>query len=134
MDASANADFLRLFSERQDPRRDNRRYLLCDILLLAVSAVLCGCEGWQDIEDWTQDAFEFLQPLVQQPQHGTPSADTFRRVFARLCPDGFERCLAAWAQSLHKSSGGKRIVLSGKALRRSFQQAWSKTPIHRVSA
>ena len=134
MDASAIADFLRLFSELQDPRSDNRRYLLCDILLLAVSAVMCGCEGWQDIEDWTEDAFEFLQPLMLQPQHGTPSADTFRRVFARLCPDGFERCFSAWAQSLHQSSGGKLIAIDGKALRRSFERAWSKTPIHMVSA
>jgi predicted transposase YbfD/YdcC len=134
MDASAIADFLRLFSGLQDPRRDNRRYLLSDILLLAVSAVMCGCEGWQDIEDWTEDAFEFLKPLMQQPQHGTPSADTFRRVFARLSPDGFERCFSAWAQSLHQSSGGKLIAIDGKALRRSFQQAWSKTPIHMVSA
>ena len=66
MDASASADFLRLFTELQDPRRENRRSLLSDILLLAVSAVLCGCEGWQDIEDWTEDAFEFLQPLMLQ--------------------------------------------------------------------
>ena len=63
MDASAIGDFLRLFGDLQDPRQKNRRYLLCDILLLAVSAVLCGCEGWQDIADRTDDAFEFLKPL-----------------------------------------------------------------------
>jgi len=100
MDASAIGDFLRIFSELSDPRRDNRRYLLCDIILLAVSAVMCGCEGWQDIEDWTEDAFPFLRALMQQPQHGTPSADTFRRVFV-LC--GLDRQRAAgWRNEAHR--------------------------------
>ena len=73
MDASAHADFLRLFSELQDSRRESRRYLLSDILLLAVSAVLCGCEGWQDIEDWTEDAHPQGQRLRfgQRPDPGT---------------------------------------------------------------
>lgn len=133
MDAPATGDFLRLFADLPDPRRHNRRYLLCDILLLAVSAVMCGCEGWQDIEDWTEDAFEFLKPLMQQSQHGTPSADTFRRVFARLSPDGFERCFAAWTASL-RQTGDTFIAIDGKALRRSFEQSWSKSPIHLVSA
>lgn len=134
MDASATGDFVRLFSELPDPRRSNRRYLLGDILLLAVSAIMCGCDTWQDIEDWTADAFEFLSPLMQKPEHGTPSADTFRRVFTRLCPDGFERCFIAWTAALHQSSGGKLIGIDGKTLRQSFQHAWDKTPVHMVSA
>jgi predicted transposase YbfD/YdcC len=134
MDASAIGDFLRLFQQLPDPRSSNRRYLLSDILLLAVSAVMCGCEGWQDIADWTEDAFPFLRPLMLQPQHGTPSADTFRRVFSRLCPQAFERCFTAWTKSIQQSSGTKLIAIDGKSLRRSFQHAWSKTPIHMVSA
>lgn len=134
MDASATGDFLRFFGELQDPRGSNRRYLLCDVLLLAVSAVMCGCEGWQDIEDWTEDAFPFLEPLMLKPEHGTPSADTFRRVFAVLSPEHFERCFAAWTCTLEQSSEGKLIAIDGKALRRSFEHSWSKTPIHMVSA
>jgi predicted transposase YbfD/YdcC len=134
MDASAMGDFLRCFGELPDPRRANRRFLLSDILLLAVSAVMCGCEGWQDIEDWTADALEYLRPLMLKPEHGTPSADTFRRVFARLNPEAFEGCMAAWTREVHENSGGQVIAVDGKALRRSFAHAWSKTPIHMVSA
>ncbi len=87
MDAQVTGEVLRVFGDLEDPRRANRRYLPCDIILLAVAAVMCGCEGWQDIEDWTAAMFEHLEPLLVQPRHGTPSADTFRRVFARLSPE-----------------------------------------------
>ena len=134
MDAQVTGEFLRLFGELEDPRRANRRYLLCDIILLAVSAVMCGNEGWEDIAEWTEGMFEHLEPLLVQPQHGTPSADTFRRVLARLSPEGFERCFVAWTQALRQSSQGQFIALDGKALRGSFAQGWKRTPIHMVSA
>jgi predicted transposase YbfD/YdcC len=134
MDAQVTGDLLRVFGELPDPRRHNRRYLLCDIIFLAVAAVMCGCEGWQDIADWTADAFVFLKPLMVQSQHGTPSADTFRRVFARLAPESFERCFVTWTESLEHSSQGRLIAIDGKALRRSFQHSWDKSLIHMVSA
>jgi predicted transposase YbfD/YdcC len=134
MEAPVPGEILRLFGQLHDPRRENRRYLLCDLLLLAVSAVLCGCEGWQDIEEWTAEAFEFLRPLLVKPEHGTPSADTFRRVFARLSPEGFERCFVSWTQALGQSSGGRLIAIDGKSLKRSFAHGWDKTPLHLVEA
>lgn len=134
MDAQVTGEFLRVFGELEDPRQANRRYLLCDIILLAVSAVLCGNEGWEDIAEWAEGMFEHLEPLLVQPQHGTPSADTFRRVFARLSPEGFERCFVAWTKALQASSQGQFIALDGKALRGSFAQGWKRTPIHMVSA
>jgi len=134
MDAQVTGEFLRVFGELEDPRRENRRYLLCDIILLAVAAVMCGNEGWEDIAEWTDGMFEHLEPLMVQPQHGTPSADTFRRVFARLSPEGFERCFVAWTKALRHSSQGQFIALDGKALRGSFADGWKRTPIHMVSA
>jgi hypothetical protein len=106
MDAQVTGEFLRVFGDLEDPRRANRRYLLCDMILLAVAAVMCGNEGWEDIAEWAEGLFEHLEPLMIQPQHGTPSADTFRRVFARLSPEGFERCFVAWTQALRPSTRG----------------------------
>jgi predicted transposase YbfD/YdcC len=134
MDAPVTKEILRVFGELQDPRGTNRHYLLCDLIIMAIAAVMCGCEGWQDIEDWTAGALEFLAPLLIKPEDGTPSADTFRRVFARLSPTGFESCFQAWTKSLQHSTGGQFIALDGKALRRSFERGWEKTPIHLVSA
>ncbi len=134
MDAQVTGEFLRVFDELEDPRRANRRYLLCDLILLAIAAVMCGNEGWEDIAEWAEGLFEHLEPLMVQPQHGTPSADTFRRVFARLSPEGFERCFVAWTQALRPSSQGQFLALDGKALRGSFAEGWNRTPIHLVSA
>ncbi len=134
MDAQVPGEFLRLFGSLEDPRGANRRYLLCDLIFLAIAGVMCGCEGWQDLEDWTADAFPFLAPLMVRPQHGTPSADTFRRVLARLCPETFECCFVAWTQKLQPSSQGQFIALDGKTLRRSGSPRWDQTPLHLVSA
>ena len=38
MDAQVTGEFLRLFGDLEDPRQANRRYLLCDIILLAVAS------------------------------------------------------------------------------------------------
>jgi len=134
MDAQVTGEFLRVFGDLEDPRRANRRYLLCDIILLAVAAVMCGNEGWEEIAEWTDGLFDRLAPLLVKPQHGAPSADTFRRVFARLSPEGFERCFVAWTRALRQSSQGQFIALDGKALRGSFADGWKTTPIHMVSA
>jgi predicted transposase YbfD/YdcC len=56
------------------------------------------------------------------------------RVFAALDPEAFERCFEKWVQALADPSGGKIIAVDGKTLRRSFEHAWNKTGVHRVSA
>ena len=55
-------------------------------------------------------------------------------MFARLSPEGFERCFVAWTQALRPSSQGQFLALDGKALRGSFVDGWKRTPIHMVSA
>lgn len=134
MEAPITGEFLRIFGPLEDPRAANRRYLLCDVIFLAIAGVMCGCEGWQDLEDWTADAFPFLSPLMVEPRHGTPSADTFRRVFACLSPEAFEACFVAWTRQLAPSSRHQFIALDGKTFRRSGEPRWDQTPLHLVSA
>ena len=38
------------FASLTDPRCANARHQLLDILVIALCAVLCGAEGWEDIE------------------------------------------------------------------------------------
>ena len=38
------------FSGLEDPRGENRRHLLGDIVFIACCAVICGAESWDDIE------------------------------------------------------------------------------------
>jgi predicted transposase YbfD/YdcC len=133
MDAQATEGLLRFFRGLHDPRADNARHRLSDILSIAILAVLCGAESWSAVEGWGWGNIEWLSTFLELP-HGIPSHDTFDRVFGLLDPLGFEKCFMAWTTALVKNSLGLFIAVDGKTLRRSFKHAWSKTPVHLVSA
>ena len=133
MDGEATEGLLRFFRSIQDPRAANARHMLSDVLSVAILAVLCGAEGWAAVEAWGRGNIEWLGEFLELP-HGIPSHDTFDRVFGLLDPPGFEACFTAWAASLVKNAGGLFIAVDGKTLRRSWKRAWSKTPVHLVSA
>ena len=133
MDAQAPNALLRFFKAIQDPRAHNARHLLSDVLAISILAVLCGAEGWIAVEAWAYGNIEWLQSILELP-HGIPSHDTFDRVFAMLDPLAFEKCFMAWTSALIKTCKGLFIAVDGKTLRRSFKRAWSKTPVHLVSA
>jgi predicted transposase YbfD/YdcC len=133
MDARATEALLRFFRGIADPRAANARHPLSDILGIAILAVLCGAEGWEMVEAWGRGNLDWLATFLELP-HGIPSHDTFDRVFAMLDPLAFERCFNDWAATLVGNSAGLFVAVDGKALRRSWKHAWSKTPAHLVSA
>lgn len=48
-----NGTFLKHFNSITDPRTERcKKHEIIDILLLAISAVLSGAKGWEDIEDF----------------------------------------------------------------------------------
>ena len=38
------------FSGLEEPRCDNRRHLLLDIIVIAICAAICGANSWTDVE------------------------------------------------------------------------------------
>lgn len=38
------------FAEVEDPREDNRRHLLLDIIVIAICAAICAADTWTDVE------------------------------------------------------------------------------------
>jgi len=133
MDARATTGLLRHFQIVSDGRRDNVSHSLANILSIAIMAVLCGVEGWAGVETWALAHVDWLKTFLDLP-HGIPSHDTFGRVFARLDPLKFEQCFQAWTKQLSQSSNGLFVPVDGKTLRRSWKRAWSRTPVHLVSA
>jgi len=95
--------------------------------------VLCGAEGWEDIEAYGQAQAEWFKEVLDVP-HGIPSHDTFRRVLARLDPDEFTHCFLTWPHALSERSAGEIVAIDGTTLRHSFDRAASKAAIHMVSA
>lgn len=50
------------FAAVRDPRRDHlKRFLLSDILVLAVAGMLAGCEDWVDMEDFGEQRAEWFK-------------------------------------------------------------------------
>jgi predicted transposase YbfD/YdcC len=134
MDTQATVKIPCALEQIPDPRRDNSRHKLIDILTIAVFAVICGADGWAAVAEYGRAKQTWLGTFLELPR-GIPSHDTFGDVFAKLQPDAFERCFMQWMKTLVQLSGGKLVAIDGKSLRRSFEQGWDKSGMaHIVSA
>lgn len=138
MDAQPTSLLSRMFDDIDesvdDPRADNARHYLCDILILAFLGVMGGADDYPGIIDFARDRHDWLQTFLRIP-HGIPSVSTFRRVFAVLKPSVLTGLLQRWSGELAGTLAGKQIVLDGKTLRRSFEHGWNKdSALHVVTA
>lgn len=122
------------FAELDDPRMDRtKRHELVDIVVMAVLAVICGADGWDDIVDFAAVRESWLRTFLELP-NGIPSADTFRRVFGALDPREFGRCFASFVTELAGNLAGKLVCIDGKTMRRTFAKERGEGPLHMVSA
>jgi predicted transposase YbfD/YdcC len=105
------------FRQLKDPRRRHRRkHVLIDIVVIAICAVICGCNDWQQVATFGRERYEWLKRFLELP-NGIPSHDTFERVFDRLDPAAFQVCFRAWMQSLSAALGLEQVAIDGKTLR-----------------
>jgi predicted transposase YbfD/YdcC len=135
MEATSKTDLARIFEELPDPREPHLiRHPLASIMAIAIMAVICGCESWQEIALWGRYQEEWLKTFLDLPNR-IPSHDTFGRLFSRLNPDAFERWFMRWMQGVVDSSQGRLVAIDGKSIRRSFRRGWDKSGMaHLVSA
>jgi len=104
--------------EVPDPRVDRTRdHKLIDILVIGVCCVICGGEGFTDMETFGKAQRAWLGGFLKLPG-GIPSHDTFNRVFSAIDPSVFMDCFIRWTQTLRTHLGGEVVALDGKALRR----------------
>src|SRR5258708_23773990 len=122
-----------IFESIEDPRVERtKRPPLLDIILIAILGVLCGAEGWVDIETFGKTKEAWLNTFLELP-NGIPSHDTFGRVFARIDPKQFEECFLTWVRGVTGKITGV-VAIDGKTLRRSHDAANGKKALHMVSA
>jgi predicted transposase YbfD/YdcC len=125
------------FGDLVDPRTGNaQRHDLLEILLIALSATLCGAETCVDMALFGHAKERFLRRFLRL-DGGVPSHDTFSRIFRLLDPAAFEtsfgRFVAAFAGQIAGARGGV-VAIDGKTARRSFDRQDGRRPLHMVSA
>jgi len=102
--------------EISDPRVERtKRHLLVDILVIAICAVICGAESWEEIAEFGRAKREWFSRFLELP-HGIASHDTFRRVFLLLKAEEFERTFLEWVKAAVKLSQGAVVNIDGKEL------------------
>lgn len=122
------------FSNLTDPRIERtKRHKLLDIVGLSICGVICGADGWTEIEEFGRAKQAWLAKLLELP-NGIPSHDTIGRVFARLVPGQFQHSFQQGIQAISPRTAGQIIALDGKTLRRSYDRSSDKAAIHMVSA
>jgi predicted transposase YbfD/YdcC len=124
---------LEIISSLEDHRIDRKKeHLLVDIVTIALSAVVCGAENWNQIELFGNTKIDWFKTFLKLP-NGVPSHDTFNRFFSMLDPDKFEVVFREWVQLISKRIEGEVISIDGKTLR-GAKEYGKKSPIHMVSA
>jgi predicted transposase YbfD/YdcC len=123
--------FTKVFQELPDPRADNARHDLTEILVIALAAVLCGAEGCADMADFGEAKEGLLRQFLRL-EHGIPSHDTFSRVFRILDPGAFEAAFGEFMAAFAEELKGV-VAIDGKALRGAFERGRKTTPLHLVN-
>jgi predicted transposase YbfD/YdcC len=127
--------FKAAFQRLPDPRADNARHDLLEVLFIALAAVLCGADGCSEMEEFGQSK-EGLLRLFLRLEHGIPSHDTFSRVFRLLKPQAFESAFRHFMAAFAKANGFKLtgvVAVDGKALRGAYERGGRATPLQLVN-
>jgi hypothetical protein len=83
---------IEFFDAVPDPRLDRqKKHPLLSILVCAFCAVIADCNTWVDVALFCREREEWFKSYIDLP-NGTPSHDTFGRVFSILNPQEMEKC------------------------------------------
>lgn len=122
------------FKTLPDPRQQHKiEHKLIDILVLSITAIICGASEYKEIEIFGKSKKALLKKFLEL-RNGIPSHDTIERVLAVINPKDFHECFVSWAKSLCKSTSGELIALDGKTSRGSYDTFKNQSPIHLVNA
>ena len=115
--------FLSAFDDIPDPRADNARHDLGELLVVAFVAVLCGATSCAEMAAFGRAKERVFRDFLRL-RHAVPSHDTFSAVFRMLDPKALD---AAFGRVLSEIAGllgeGDVIAIDGKVLRGSRDRA-----------
>lgn len=112
-----------------------KRHNLLDILVIALCAVVCGADDFEEIEAYGKQKEAFLGTFLELP-NGIPSHDTFNRVFKFLDKKAFGNCLYRWSKEILTDLAVHlpQLCLDGKVQRATARRGRKKSGLCVVSA
>ena len=132
-DTENNVSLIGCMQEVPDPRAPyNQKHKFLDIIIIAITAILCGMDTWNEIEDWANSKKDWLGRFLELPG-GIPSHDTINRVFQMMDPKKFHDAFFRWTGAVAGKIEGV-VAIDGKTVRRSRDNSKENHPIHVVSA
>lgn len=123
-------EFVACFAGVVDRRQENIRHDLHEVLMIALCTMLCGGEDCSELALFGEAKEPFLRQFLRL-RHGIPSDDTFSRLFRWLDPVRFQACFVRFMERFAETMAGV-VAIDGKTLRRSFDRAAGKSPLHMV--
>ena len=121
------------FESLSDPRHTrNRKHLLVDVVVIAVAAIVCGCDGPTAIHRWAAHRRDWLAHYLALP-NGIPSRDCIRRLLIALKPEAFQDWIAN-ALPTANAQAKRLVAIDGKTCRGSHDAGNELGPLHIVSA
>ena len=122
------------FGGLKDPRVVGRSvHKLLDVVSIALLAMICGAEGWSEMEEFAHARQDWLRTFLELPG-GIPTDDTFRRLLSKLSPTAFEQAFCSWTQALAGALAGKGVSIDGKSIRGSADPGAGRGMVHLVHA
>ena len=113
-----NFSLVGCMEEVPDPRAPyNQKHKILDIIVIAVTAILCGMDTWNEIEDWAKSKRDWLGSFLELPG-GIPSHDTINRVFQMIDPEKFHDAFFRWTGAVAGKIEGV-VAIDGKTVPRS---------------
>lgn len=126
--------FKESFASLKNFRRINKgniRYSINEILFLTLSAVVCGCNTWESIEEFGELKIDWFRKYFPY-KYGTPSHDTLGAFFGSLDPKKFAKCFMEYTKALSKIAS-KVVAIDGKTIR-GVASDFGNSPLHIVTA
>jgi predicted transposase YbfD/YdcC len=131
---SSETHIFSYFADLEDPRTGNNvTHPLKNVITIAILAVICGADGWTDVERYGKAKKDWLATFLNL-ENGIPSHDTFGRVFRWLDEEAFQKRFVQWTASICQQTEGEVVAMDGKKLRRSQEKRKGRDGVWMVSA
>ena len=126
--------FLTAFQGVPDPRAENVRHDLAELLIIAFLAILCGGHHCSEMSAFGRAKSKFLKRFLKL-KFGISSHYTFSTVFRMLDPKALDAAFAGLTANLVAAlAAGGVISVDGKSLRGAYDKGGKSQPKMMVSA